>query len=87
MPDNNNLARMTVSEILEQWPRTARVFYQHKMACVGCALAPFYSLEEAVGIYHLSLDQLRHDLLAVIAEESQTHVTLELTPPTFLDHS
>ena len=87
MPDNNDLASMTISEILDQWPRTARVFYQHKMACVGCALAPFYSLEEAVGIYHLSLDALRNDLLAVIAEESQNYVTLELTPPPFPDHS
>ncbi|MBK9055201.1 MAG: DUF1858 domain-containing protein [Chloroflexi bacterium] len=87
MPDNNDLASMTISEILDQWPRTARVFYQHKMACVGCALAPFYSLEEAVGIYHLSLDELRYDLLAVIAEESQNYVTLELTPPPFPDHS
>lgn len=87
MPDNNDLAKMMISEILEQWPRTARVFYQHKMACVGCALAPFYNLEEAVGIYHLSLDELRNDLLAVIAEESQNHVTLELTPPPFSHHS
>ena len=87
MSDNNDLASMTISEILDQWPRTARVFYQHKMACVGCALAPFYSLEEAVGIYHLSLDALRNDLLAVIAEESQNYVTLELTPPPFPDQS
>ena len=70
MPDSNTLASMTVETILTQWPHTAQVFHQHKMACVGCALAPYYSLAEATNMYHLSLDELLHELLAVIATES-----------------
>lgn len=80
MSDKAELAAMTVEAILETWPRTARVFHAYKMACVGCALAPFYSLAEATSIYHIPLDEFMADLQLVIAEESQPHVNLELTP-------
>lgn len=54
--------QMTISEILEQWPETIPVFLDHKMACVGCAMADFMTLEDALDIYKLSeelfIDQL-----------------------------
>ena len=80
MNDKAELAAMTVEAILEAWPRTTRVFHAYKMACVGCALAPFYSLAEAANIYHIPLDEFIADLQLVIAEESQSHVNLKLIP-------
>ena len=57
-------AEMTVEEILNQWPDTAPVFMRHHMACVGCDLAGFETLAEAVSIYGLNLavflDELQH---------------------------
>lgn len=79
MSDKNQLAAMTIEAILTTWPRTARVFHAYKMACVGCVLAPFYSLEEATSIYHIPLDEFIEDLQLVIAEENQPHVNLKLT--------
>ncbi|MFN8497895.1 MAG: DUF1858 domain-containing protein [Anaerolineae bacterium] len=57
------MADMTVEEILNQWPATVPVFMQHRMACVGCDLAGFETLAEAVAIYGL-------DLTAFLAELS-----------------
>ncbi|MCL4869709.1 MAG: DUF1858 domain-containing protein [Anaerolineae bacterium] len=80
MPDNHVLAEMKIRNVLERWPHTTRVFYHYKMACVGCALAPFYSLAEAADIYHLVLDDLLSALQAVIAEDTSPHVNFTPTP-------
>lgn len=72
MPDKNTLAHTTIDVVLTQWPRTARVFYQFKMACVGCPLAPYYTVAEAANIYRLPLDTLLGEILSVIAEELHT---------------
>lgn len=80
MSDKPELSTMMIEDVLERWPRTSRVFYEYKMACVGCALAPFYTLEEAADIYHLSLDEFIEDIQLVIAEEENPHVNLDLTP-------
>lgn len=69
MPDKETLALTTIETILTQWPQTARVFHQFKMACVGCALAPYFTLNEAVNIYQLSLDDMIGELMAVIVGE------------------
>lgn len=80
MNDKAELAAMTVEAILESWPRAARIFHAYKMACVGCTLAPFYSLAETASIYDIPLDEFIADLQLVITEESQPHVNLELAP-------
>lgn len=48
------LANKTVEELLNRFPETAEVFYQYGMACVGCAVAPFYTVADAIEIYKLS---------------------------------
>ena len=48
-------ANMTVATVLTRWPQIIPVFLQHRMACVGCAIAPFETLAEVAVIYHLDL--------------------------------
>ncbi|MFN8471468.1 MAG: DUF1858 domain-containing protein [Anaerolineae bacterium] len=48
-------AELTVEDVLNRWPATVPVFMQHRMACVGCDLASFETLAEAVAIYGLDL--------------------------------
>lgn len=65
-----SLAEMTVAEVLVKWPQTTWVFHRHNMACVGCAVAPFYTIADAADIYHLSLDQFLAELEEVVVTET-----------------
>ena len=54
MADSNPISEMTVEDFLSRWPETAEVFSRHNMACVGCPVAPFYTVAEAAAVYNLS---------------------------------
>ena len=49
--------QMSITDILDRWPEVIPVFLSHKMACVGCSLADFMTLEDALDIYHLNKEQ------------------------------
>ncbi len=49
------------------WPATARVFIRHKMACVGCIMAPFQTLSAAARAYHISEGELLAEMQAAAA--------------------
>ncbi len=49
-------AEANVDELVRRYPRTARVFLRHHMACVGCEIARFESIAEVCAIYHLPLE-------------------------------
>lgn len=49
-------ADLTVAEVMARWPQTIPVFIHHRMACVGCAMAPFETLAEVAAIYDLDLN-------------------------------
>jgi hybrid cluster-associated redox disulfide protein len=53
---------LTISEILRRWPQTAHVFLRHRMACVGCAIAPFETLSEVSKIYQVNLEKFLLEL-------------------------
>jgi hybrid cluster-associated redox disulfide protein len=55
-------ANLTVDEVLACWPQTIPVFLYHRMACVGCAMAPFETLAEVATIYKLDLDSFLREL-------------------------
>lgn len=42
---------MTVAQLLDRHPRVARVFLDRRMACVGCSIAAFETLEEVAAVY------------------------------------
>jgi hybrid cluster-associated redox disulfide protein len=54
---DSNPLQMSITEILDRWPEVIPVFLSHKMACVGCSLADFMTLEDALDIYHLNKEQ------------------------------
>jgi len=65
--DSVLIADMTVEDVLTRWPETADVFGRHNMACVGCPVAPFYTVSEAAVVYKLSCDEFVKELEQVIA--------------------
>lgn len=51
----------TVAEVVTQCPQAAAVFTCLRMACIGCAMAPFETLAEAATAYRLEPETvLRH---------------------------
>lgn len=68
-------ADMVVSEVLENWPQTARVFNDFKTACVGCAMSPFDTLADVAAIYEFDLERFMSALRCTIrgAENEVPH--------------
>ncbi len=57
---------LTVAEVLARWPQAIQVFFRHRMACVGCTMAPFDTIADVAAIYGLPLSFLLSELQQVI---------------------
>ena len=66
MTAEEKLAELTVTTVLARWPQTAAVFQRRNMACVGCAVADFYTISDAAGIYQVDLPAFLAELRAAI---------------------
>ena len=55
-------ADMDVQQVMNRWPQTVPLFRHYAEACVGCSLAPFCTIKEAVAEYGLTLDTFFHEL-------------------------
>jgi hybrid cluster-associated redox disulfide protein len=62
------LREMTVSDLLQEWPETIPVFHRHQMACPGCAVAPFYTVDDAAAVYGVETEGFVAELVAAISE-------------------
>jgi len=59
-------ADLIVADVLARWPQTISVFMCHRMACVGCPIAPFETLAEVAVIYELDVDCFLNELAQTI---------------------
>lgn len=66
------LAELTVAEVLDRWPQAIPVFLRHRLACVGCAMAPFDTLADVAAIYGLQLSRFLDELQQTIQREGST---------------
>ncbi len=64
------LEKLTLEELFQRWPETAVIFQRHQMACVGCAVAPFYTVADAAQVYRLDPDAFIAELLTTIQNEA-----------------
>lgn len=62
------LVNMVISDVLKNWPQTAKVFHVYNMACVGCAVDSFCSVIDAANEYNIPLQVLVGELLVMIHE-------------------
>jgi hybrid cluster-associated redox disulfide protein len=60
-------ANWIVADLLATWPQTTPVFLRHKMNCVGCSMAAFESLGDALHIYNLPQEPFLAEINAVIS--------------------
>ena len=71
MESSHISAELTVANVLTRWPRTIPVFLRHRMACVGCPIAPFETLTDVTGIYGLDLNCFLGELEQIIELEEE----------------
>lgn len=64
------LATMSVDAVLIRWPQTVDIFNRYNMACVGCPVAPYYTVVEAAKVYNLAVDEFVAVLEGAIREEA-----------------
>lgn len=76
-PAPDQLGLMLITSVLERWPKTADVFHEHAMACVGCAVASFYTINDAALVYGIAPENFVEELIEVIragvADEESTN--------------
>lgn len=59
---------MTISEVARKYPKTAFVFMDYGLHCIGCPAAPDESIEEAVKLHRIDLDKLLKDLNGAVTK-------------------
>jgi hybrid cluster-associated redox disulfide protein len=66
---SEKLPDMTIEAVLDGWPETAVVFQHYHLACVGCVMAPFCKVSDAINIYKLPSEQFIADLVEAIPHD------------------
>ncbi|MFP3940982.1 MAG: DUF1858 domain-containing protein [Thermoanaerobaculia bacterium] len=61
-----DLDTLTVEELLRHRPEAARIFFRHRMACVGCAMSPFDRLPEAAASYRIPVDEFLEEIRSAL---------------------
>ncbi|MBI2626353.1 MAG: DUF1858 domain-containing protein [Candidatus Nealsonbacteria bacterium] len=60
--EKNITKEMAISEVVKKHPKTAFVFMDYGLHCIGCPMAPSETIEEAVKLHRIDLDGLLKDL-------------------------
>jgi len=53
---------MTISEVAQKYPKTAFVFIDYGLHCIGCPVAPDETIEQAAKVHQLDLNKFLKDL-------------------------
>ncbi|MEA3349960.1 MAG: DUF1858 domain-containing protein [Chloroflexota bacterium] len=64
--------KLIVADILDRWPQVIPVFLEYKMKCVGCSMAAFEILADALRIHGIPADQFLAEVNVAVAE-GETH--------------
>lgn len=74
------LTDLTVAEIMRRWPVTITVFLAHRLDCLGCSMADFETVSDAIQVYHLPHQQFLQELQnSILAAGDIEPIALERT--------
>lgn len=57
-----------VGRLLSRWPEASPVFRRRKMACVGCYISEFDTLQDVAHNYHLDIKEFINEVINAIAQ-------------------
>ena len=72
------LGKMIVNDLLTRWPRAMRAFNRLKMACPGCVMAPFETVNEACAAHGVKVSGLTAAIREEIGAEAGTDAVREV---------
>jgi len=49
---------MSIVEVVQKYPKTAEIFMQFGMGCLGCAAARFENIEQGAVVHGINVDEL-----------------------------
>ncbi len=58
--------KLDLKTFMDRWPQTIPVFIEHKVLCVGCAISPYQTIENACREHGLNEDVFRRELIFAI---------------------
>lgn len=53
---------MSITDVVEKYPKTVEVFIRHGMHCFGCMAARFENVEQGALAHGIDVDKLMEDL-------------------------
>ncbi|HEX2980057.1 MAG TPA: DUF1858 domain-containing protein [Anaerolineaceae bacterium] len=62
---------ITIASLLSRWPEMIPIFLQHRMTCVGCTMAPYERLSDAMAIYGLDPETFMAELRQAMRGEPE----------------
>ena len=66
---DEQLAEMTVSEVMTRWPQVLPLFNQYRLACAGCVMAEFCRVADVPASYdHVQLEPFLGELRTYIED-------------------
>ena len=67
MPTDEQLANMTVAEVMGRWPQVLPLFNRYRLACGGCVMAEFCRISDVPESYeHVAMPTFLAELRFVI---------------------
>lgn len=66
---NDQLANMTVAEVMERWPQVLPLFNRYRLACGGCVMAEFCKISDVPASYeHVTMPTFLGELRLLIED-------------------
>lgn len=62
---------MSIGEVVQKYPDTIAVFFQHGLGCVGCAAAHFENIEQGAKAHGIDINALIQALNEALSEPAQ----------------
>jgi hybrid cluster-associated redox disulfide protein len=60
---------LTIQDVMDRWPQTIPVFLKHRLTCVGCSMAGFGTLDEAIRLHGISAAPFLAELRQAVGED------------------
>ncbi len=69
MSDKKITKNMKITEVVNRYPDTIKVFAKYELHCIGCIAARFENIEQGAAAHGVDADKLVDDLNKAILKE------------------